>query len=488
MRKHSKIITILLSAVLAATLVLTVFIQAFASEMGDDDFGFGNASTSDEAETVYPVSMEVIKAPKSVTVINGDISDSTFWGFVVLNIVYSNGEEYDIGCGGIDSEDGIVPPIAEINGFKGKIRVHQGLGMDDDIPLTINYDYARYDSISADFSVKPIEEESEEESIYPVSMEVIKAPESVTVLNRHISDSTFWSNVVLHIVYSNGEEYDVNCDGIDSGDGIVPPIAEIDGYKGGMIVYKDCISYNDDTVDFTVVYYYSVYDRISADFSVKRIDDPHAIVRLEVTKLPDKVFTAPLFTGSFEDIRNSFKSSEEFYKWMNSFDINNSIANHIDGMEVTCYYANGETITVAVNSSMMFGYGPYLATYNVNVDEYGNYLSLTVADEGDYKFSLSLDNHETIYTAKSASNPNPSINGEGINDTPANPIDNKSSAKIEFATSDVATNDNANNNNGTTNNGVVATGAVSIAVITLTVLVALTVAMYVWRKRNSGKA
>lgn len=377
MRKNSKIITVLLSAVLAATLVLTVFIQAFASEIGEDDYGYGNVASGDEAE----------------------------------------------------------------------------------------------------------------ESIYPVSMEVVKAPESVTVLDRDITDSTFWSNVVVHIVYSNGEEYDVNCDGIDSEDGIVPPIAEIDGYKGGMIVYKDCISYNDDTVDFTVVYYYSVYDRISADFSVKRIDDPHSITRLEVTKLPDKVFTAPLFTGSREDIWNSFKSYEEFNKWMGSLDINNSIANHIDGMEVTCYYANGETITVAVNSSMMFGYGPYLATYNVhNVDEYGNYLSLTVMDEGDYKFSLSFDNHETIYTAKSASNPNPSINGEGTNDTPANPSDNKSSATSDVATNDVATNDNANNNNGTTNNGVVATGAVSIAVITLTVLVALTVAMYVWRKRNSGKA
>lgn len=378
MRKNSKIITVLLSAVLAATLALTVFIQAFASEIGEDDYGYGNVASGDEAE----------------------------------------------------------------------------------------------------------------ESIYPVSMEVVKAPESVTVLNRDISDSTFWSNVVLHIVYSNGEEFDVNCDGIDSEDGIVPPIAEIDGFKGCIRAYMGYIEKDDDTVNFTVYYYYAKHDSISTEFSVKQVADPHTIVSAEVTKLPDKVFTAPLFTGSLEDNRNSFKSYEEFNKWMGSLDINNSIANHIDGMEVTCYYANGETITVAVNSSMMFGYGPYLATYNVhNVDEYGNGLSLTVTDEGDYKFSVSfdnkfvsLDNHETIYTAKSASNPNPSINGEGTNDTPANPSDNKSSA-----TSDVATNDNANNN-GTTNNGVVATGTVSIAVITLTVLVALTVAMYVWRKRNSGRA
>ena len=45
MRKHSKFITILLSALLAVCLVQTVFVQAFATEMGDDDFGWGNAST-----------------------------------------------------------------------------------------------------------------------------------------------------------------------------------------------------------------------------------------------------------------------------------------------------------------------------------------------------------------------------------------------------------------------------------------------------------
>ena len=61
MRKHSKFITILLSALLAVCLVQTVFVQAFATEMGDDDFGWGNASTSDEAETVYPFQWKLLK-------------------------------------------------------------------------------------------------------------------------------------------------------------------------------------------------------------------------------------------------------------------------------------------------------------------------------------------------------------------------------------------------------------------------------------------
>ena len=74
MRKHSKFITILLSALLAVCLVQTVFVQAFATEMGDDDFGWGSVSTPDEpTEDLYPVSMEIVKAPESVTVFYGEI-------------------------------------------------------------------------------------------------------------------------------------------------------------------------------------------------------------------------------------------------------------------------------------------------------------------------------------------------------------------------------------------------------------------------------
>ena len=61
-------------------------------------------------------------------------------------------------------------------------------------------------------------------------MEVVKAPKTVNFLEGEELDSNFWSNVVLHIVYSDGREFDVNCDGIDSERGILPPIAEIDSY------------------------------------------------------------------------------------------------------------------------------------------------------------------------------------------------------------------------------------------------------------------
>lgn len=376
MRKHSKFITILLSALLAVCLVQTVFVQAFATEMGDDDFGWGNASTSDEAETVYPVSMKVVKAPESVTVFQGEISDSSFWSNVVLHIVYSNGEEYDVNCDGIDSEDGIVPPIAETCGYAGRITVIDYYCWDNTVNFTVDYCYASYE----------------------------------------------------------------------------------DGW----------------------------YDNtISADYSVKQVADPHTIVRCEVTKLPNRVFTEPLYTCSFNDIMaNGMELALKL-------DAKKSISNNIDGMEVTFYYANGEKGgTVTFDSSMMYASAPWFAMYGVeNVDEYGNKsVSISVRDEGNYKFTVALghDDEGITYTAKSVDNPNPSIKPVSTEDTPAKP--EKPSGNILSATSDVATNDNANNNNstnGTANNGVVATGNFATPAIIATVMILAAAVMFVLKRKHT---
>lgn len=327
------------------------------------------------------------------------------------------------------------------------------------------------------------------EDLYPVSMEVVKAPESVTVNKGQITDSTFWSSVVLHIVYSNGEEYDVNCDGIDDSlGGIVPPIAEINGYAGRITVHY---YFKDDTVNFTVDYLYDSYEddnTISAEYSVKQVSDPRSITRIEVTKLPDMVFTKPLFTGSRDDI----STGEEWNEWMKSLDVNNSISNHIDGMEITYYYANGEKRSVVVNSSNLriIATVPWYALYGVeNVDEYGNNLYFAVTDEGDYKFSISLNNDGrdgTVYTAKSVDNPNPAVKPTSTEDTPAKP--EKPSGNISSATSDVATKDNAGNNNttnGTANNGVVATGNFVTPAIIATVMILAAAVMFVLKRKHT---
>lgn len=469
MRKHSKFITILLSALLAVCLVQTVFVQAFATE---------NSATPDEpTDGLRPVSMEVVKAPKTVNFLEGEELDSNFWSNVVLHIVYSDGREFDVNCDGIDSEDGILPPIAEIDSYTGDITV--GYYREDGTAnFTVEYCYGYEYYITAIFSVDVMQ---------PVSMEVVKAPESVTVNNGRITDSTFWSNVVLHIVYSNGEEYDVNCDGADSEDGIVPPIAEICGYAGNITVRYHCIG---DTVDFTVDYCYasSEDDRwerntISAEYSVKEVADPHSITRVEVTKLPDKVFTAPFWTGEPD------YSDSSWYEWVGSLDVNNSISHNCEGMEVTLYYANGEKCgTFAIADFKKNHIFNYLVNYTLeNFDEYGNILDMQVYDLGDYKFSVSLGSSDTemIYTAKSASNPNPSIKPVSTEDTPAKP--EKPSGNISSATSDVATNDNANNNNstnGTANNGVVATGNFATPAIITVVMLSAVAVMFVFKRKR----
>ena len=376
MRKHSKFITILLSALLAVCLVQTVFVQAFATEMGDDDFGWGSVSTPDEPT----------------------------------------------------------------------------------------------------------------EDLYPVSMKVVKAPESVTVFHGEISDSSFWSNVVLHIVYSNGEEYDVNCDGINSEDGIVPPIAKINGYAGSITV--DHAYYEDDTVNFTVGYSYASSElvewdksNISAEFSAEKKLDPHSIARVEVTKLPDKVFTAPLWTGEPD------YSESSWYEWVGSLDINNSISHNCEGMEVTLYYANGEKCgTFAIADFKKNHIFNNYVNYSLgDTDEYGNSLDIQVSDLGDYKFSVCSGSSDTemIYTAKSVDNPNPSLNPVSTEDTPAKPA--KPSDNISSATSDVATNDNANNNNstnGTANNGVVATGNFATPAIITVVMLSAVAVMFVFKRKR----
>lgn len=472
MRKHSKFITILLSALLAVCLVQTVFVQAFATE---------NSATPDEPTGgLRPVSMEVVKAPKTVNFLEGEELDSNFWSNVVLHIVYSDGREFDVNCDGIDSERGILPPIAEIDSYTGDITV--GYYREDGTAnFTVEYCYNYEHYITATFSVDVMQ---------PVSMEVVKAPESVTVLRDEISDSSFWSNVVLHIVYSNGEEYDVNCDGADSEGGIVPPVAEICGYAGNITVDYYCIG---DTVDFTVDYCYASSEddgwernTISAEYSVKEVADPHSIARVEVTKLPDKVFTAPLWTGKPDD----FSTTEGFLKWNESLDTNNAISHNCEGMEVTAYYANGEKCgTFAVDNFTKAPLYNYSVNYWLNdIDEYGNYLFFQVNDLGNYEFSVLLDGDQgekIVYTAKSASNPNPSIKPVSTEDTPAKPA--KPSGNISSATSDVATNDNANNNNstnGTANNGVVATGNFATPAIITVVMLSAVAVMFVFKRKR----
>ena len=175
-------------------------------------------------------------------------------------------------------------------------------------------------------------------------------------------------------------------------------------------------------------------------------------------------------------------------------DAKKSISNNIDGMEVTFYYANGEKGgTVTFDSSMMYACVPWYAMYSAkNVDEYGNSVIIGVTDEGNYKFTVYFNAGDAIggingitYTAKSASNPNPSLKPVSTEDTPAKPA--KPSDNNGSSTSDTATNDSTNNNNGngTQNNGVVATGDFATPAIIATVMILAAAVMFVLKRKHT---
>ena len=195
------------------------------------------------------------------------------------------------------------------------------------------------------------------------------------------------------------------------------------------------------------------------------------------------MFTAPLWTGKPDD----FSTTEGFIKWNKSLDTNNAISHNCEGMEVTAYYANGEKCgTFAVDNFTKTPLYNYSVNYWLNdIDEYGNYLFFQVNDLGNYEFSVLLDGDQgekIVYTAKSASNPNPSIKPVSTEDTPEKP-----SGNISSATSDVATKDNVNNNNstnGTANNGVVATGNFAIPAIITVVMLSAVAVMFVFKRKR----
>ena len=133
-------------------------------------------------------------------------------------------------------------------------------------------------------------------------------------------------------------------------------------------------------------------------------------------------------------------------------------------------------------------FAPVAVRYGTqDLDEYGNYIRIEVHDEGNYKFSVEYLDYPNIsaqiLTAKSASNPNPSIKPVSTIDTPEKPSDN-----ISSATSDVATKDNAGNNkttNGTANNGVVATGDFATPAIIATVMILAAAVMFVLKRKHT---
>lgn len=308
---------------------------------------------------------------------------------------------------------------------------------------------------------------ADEADVEPVSVEVVKAPESVVMFGSQMQDSEFfWNNVEVKIRYNNGSEEYYNCSEM---------------YEKGVVVVKeepsielrsDILSVDNQSKKCKIEFWIENKESVRTVFTVNIISNPYRVLNCEMNKLPEKTFTAPLWTGNLEN--------------ESKLNIENSIANNMNGAELTIEYENGERKILVLGKDVK----PIKTTnksseYSVKLDSH-NCLKMSVCDLGDYVASVfltvefRLDESDAWseglgsyfkFTAKSSSNTNPS----------------KPSGNISSATSDVATNDNANNNNstnGTANNGVVATGNFATPAIITVVMLSAVAVMFVFKRKR----
>lgn len=299
--------------------------------------------------------------------------------------------------------------------------------------------------------------------IEPVSVEVIKAPESVIMTGGRVYDAqNFWTGVDVLVKYSDGVEEICNCKDVTPM-GFVPLKHKLNGAIR-VEVYE--------SQDDNAIIYVDFDDcDLSTKYEIKRVKftHPYGVLKCELTKLPNKIFAFPLWSGTLDN--------EDELK------VENSISNNMNGAELTVRYASGK------NKILTFGkeIKPINSTkrsteYSVKFDDY-NTLTVIISDLGNYEASVYLTVESNIdelegnigeffrFKAKSVDNSNPA----------------KPSGNISSATSDVATNDNANNNNstnGTANNGVVATGNFATPAIITVVMLSAVAVMFVFKRKR----
>lgn len=307
---------------------------------------------------------------------------------------------------------------------------------------------------------------ADEADVEPVSVEVVKAPESVVMFGSQMQDSEFfWNNVEVKIRYNNGSEEYYNCSEM---------------YEKGVVVKEepsielrsDILSVDNQSKKCKIEFWIENKESVRTVFTVNIISNPYRVLNCEMNKLPEKTFSAPLWTGNLEN--------------KSKLNIENSIANNMNGAELTIEYENGERKILVLGKDVK----PIKTTnksseYSVKLDSH-NCLKMSVCDLGDYVASVfltvefRLDESDAWseglgsyfkFTAKSSSNTNPS----------------KPSDNISSATSDVATKDNVGNNNttnGTANNGVVATGNFATPAIITVVMLSAVAVMFVFKRKR----
>lgn len=301
---------------------------------------------------------------------------------------------------------------------------------------------------------------------YPINVEIANAedsiPEAVVIHSFGDYDMSFWNDVVFRITYKDGYVEYFQSDFNFYGYAVDVPKHYAE--QGSVSVSTQAFG---NAIEIEFCNYFT-------SLEVNTVNAPDRIIKYELTKLPDKVFDAPYFTGeipSYDDLQEC--------------DAKNSVAANMKGAELTLTRANGEKEILTIeDDASVFLY--YFAAYSVLIDN--QYVTINVYDYGDYNacitvedYSFTIENLPSIFfTVKSVDDSNPELpktDHTMFVESVGTPDEGAKSTTDEVATPDStkSTNDNA----------VVATGDCTVAAGVAVVMIFAAAAMIILKRRKS---
>ncbi|WP_294467535.1 hypothetical protein [uncultured Ruminococcus sp.] len=456
MKKRTKILSIMLALMLTATLVPTALVQAFASDY------YSGKSTPDEPENDdYIESFEITKAPDKTEFYYSEVKKEDFFDKLYdglkfcfnmkdgSSIDYSYNETGDyIDFGGIDDYGYLSVDVDDIeyDSYDECYILSPG-------KHTVRYTFTHY---ATAFNTYDYTATKEINVIVPelTSIEITKAPDNTTIEKYY--DGYVWADDLMEglemlLTFDDGTTYNYSYDE----DFEVPACFYEKGIDGELKIQgtdEDGTLNNLPLGETEITYELSGCTATQKITVLENEFILNPITKLELTKLPDKEFSAPYIKE----------------------DESNSIAYNMKGAELTISRKNGEKNVITFSEGIYKGHdddGNAFAPYVYFTDPNSKPIFINVKDLGDYKavFRLEITDLTLEFSVKNTgTNDNPATPGEVIN--PSNPSSTvpASSQGGTSATSDTPA--NSNTSSGNTSNGAIATGNAAVSAIMLSVL------------------
>lgn len=455
---------------LTATLVPTALVQVFAS-----DYSMGEETPYDSENNDYIESFEITKAPDKTEFSYSEVKKDDFFDKLCeglefrLNMKDGSSIDYSYNETGDYIDFGGIDDYGYLNVYVEDLEYDEYYGYNFLYPgeHTVIYTFEHYATVFDTYyytATQEINVTTPETAPELTSIEITKEPTNKTIEKYY--DGYVWADDLMDglemlLTFDDGTTYNYSYDE----DFEVPAcfyengIAEKYDYEDISLKIQEADEdgiLNDLPLGETEITYQLLGCTATQKITVLEnefILNP--ITKLELTKLPDKEFSAP-YTKEDES---------------------NSIAYNMKGAELTISRKNGEKNVITFSEGIYKGHdddGNAFAPYVYFTDPNAKPIFINVKDLGDYKavFRLEITDLTLEFSVKNTgTNDDPTTPGEVIN--PSNPSNPSStvptgSGNGTSSTSDTATKDTVSSNN--TSNGAVATGNVAVSAILLSVL------------------